>query len=569
MDKVINKITFLEKLSNEDKFLVIYRFITLAGTSVFYIIGYVNHTIFNKLFVILCISISSIILSYLYVKTKDSITKIKVLVLIETIGNCFILIPSGGFDSPFVWYSLNTFLIASLKLNGVYWIANLIIYISTSSTFVYTIIDKDTTVFLDFVKEESNLVLSFILITVALRFLSIFIKMLQSESYKLSNANKQLIDVNEKIKDSIDYIMSLYQTVHTFTNQRNKENLIRTIMYYSKFITKSDTIFFYNISYDQKELLLSDDNDNLKTQLVDNISSGLDNIYFSKKPQPIFIENKTFIIMSVKSTYSFYGVLGIEVIPNENMNIIYEETLKQIKFLADLSSIVLERFYLEEVNERLLKTEEQNRIANEIHDSILQRLFAMSTNMFISMKDIDKVSTDKISKDFQNYRSVVNSVMKDLRNTIYGWSWNKKGNNSFIEDIKEYIDEIKKLNDININFDIEGNHELLLANQKKSIYRIICETISNAVRHGKAKNINIEINSKQNFSYITVQDDGIGFDINAILKCKNIGLGLRNIHNLTYSLNGEIKIKSTLSKGTFIEIIIPCNTKVLKREEAV
>lgn len=69
---------------------------------------------------------------------------------------------------------------------------------------------------------------------------------------------------------------------------------------------------------------------------------------------------------------------------------------------------------------------------------------------------------------------------------------------------------------------------------------------------------------KSNNKVLKIVDDGKGFDLKIISKDKENGLGLRNIQNLTYSLNGEIHIHSEIGKGTSLEVKIP---KIIQRIE--
>jgi len=111
------------------KLIYLYRFISLLCTSFFYITGVTTHSVERKFFIIICITMSSIILSNLYLKNKGLQKHIILLVFIETVGNIIILIPSGGIRSPYVWNCLNTILIASVELKRYYCWVNLGIYL--------------------------------------------------------------------------------------------------------------------------------------------------------------------------------------------------------------------------------------------------------------------------------------------------------------------------------------------------------------------------------------------------------------------------------------------------------
>lgn len=164
-------------------------------------------------------------------------------------------------------------------------------------------------------------------------------------------------------------------------------------------------------------------------------------------------------------------------------------------------------------------------------------------------------------------RNTIAAVMKELREKIYGLSWKKSGSNSFITDIKNYIEETRRLNNVIIPFSITGDDELLSCECKKALYRAICEGISNAVRHGKASNIEVSLNIESDQIILSINDDGIGFDLNEVLVSKTRGLGIQNLYQIGESFGGNTMIDSNVGKGTKIRITIP--NKELGNEEGV
>jgi signal transduction histidine kinase len=256
-------------------------------------------------------------------------------------------------------------------------------------------------------------------------------------------------------------------------------------------------------------------------------------------------------------------------VTNEKEGFVYKNNIHQIQFLSELISIALERIDLEELNDRLIISEEQNRIANEIHDSVLQRLFSMSCGVFSLIKKIPSYSTTETIEELNQFREMTDTVMKELRDKIYGLSWKKAGQSSFITDVKKYIEDIKKFSNVNIPFTIIGSIELLSCNQKRALYRIICEGIGNAVRHGKAKNIEVNLHINPEFVSLSIMDDGIGFDVSLVDANKAKGLGIQNMNQLVQSLQGDIEIDSAPGSGTSIKLAIPNNTMVLRGGESI
>jgi signal transduction histidine kinase len=548
--ELLNKLKlFLTNKTYETKILLAYRYSSLLITSLFYLTIHQEHEPLRKAIIIGCLMISSIILSYLYPAYEKSPKNIMTLIAIETIGNLMLLAPSGGIKSPFVWYTINTLLISSVFLDNKYYWLNIITYILGFILLNNAAIKNLSTT--QFIIDESNLVLSYIMIVAAIQAWASVIKKIKEESKRLEEANNTILKY-------IDHTKELYKSVNILANQGNIEGIISISFEHIKGITKTDTVFLYNIVNET----MSINNSLLSESMEENIIMNLNEIIESDVPLEICFSGLRFLVAPVSSNYETYGVLGFEI-RKENTD--YESNIYQLQFLTELISTAFERLKLEEVNHRLLITEEQNRIANDIHDSVLQRLFGMSCGMFSLIRRINDCTLSDIIQELNLFRNVTDTVMKELRNKIYGLSWKKSGYNSFNLEIKKFIDDIKKLNKVNIPFSIIGNTENLSTSMKKALYRIICECIGNSVRHGKAGNIDVVLNISNIRTYLKIRDDGIGFDSKNYTSNEK-GLGIKNLYQLTESLQGEILIESNLNKGTVIEIKIP---NYLKKGEAV
>ena len=90
------------------------------------------------------------------------------------------------------------------------------------------------------------------------------------------------------------------------------------------------------------------------------------------------------------------------------------------------------------------------------------------------------------------------------------------------------------------------------------IYRIIQEQLHNIFKHAGAKNVNIAFAAIKGSIYITVEDDGKGYDV----KQKRKGLGISNITHRVEAFNGKVKIQSKAGEGYKTEVIIPCASYV-------
>lgn len=570
LNKILDRISQVKILKEDMKIIYLYRYFSLIITSLFYLIGGYHSSIQYKLIVVSCLSISSVILNHLYIKNHHMKNIVKMLILIEIIGNTILLIPTGGLNSPYIWYSLNTVLISIYFLNIYYCYFNLLIYLIVSSSISFMIFDKGKKSVVEVLIQNSNILLSFILIVEAAQLLLTLTKKLKKESTELNFVNNKLMLSNERIKKSMEQIMSLYQAVHCLINQNDKNKLINIIVYYTKEITKAKLTFLCMKSNEEQWRVEINGEccGNFKYGLVKELEDQWGSIKNTNNIIHIYINNKRYMGISVKYLNKEWGILGIEMNDDEE-EVFYKENIDQLRFLSELSAIVFERLELEETNEHLLITEEQNRIANEIHDSVSQRLFSISCGIYTLKNKLNNMSPEELKDELGIINDSTNKVMKELRATIYGLSSRKRGINVFQTEIRNYVDEVSKLNGVDVSFNMRGNQELMCCNLKKALYRVICEGIGNALNHGKCSHIQITININDKYTELEIIDNGIGFNLKNKMDNKDMGLGIRNMFNLVYSLNGKININSELEKGTTITILLPNHIEIDKEQGEV
>ena len=307
---MINRV--LEKINNNTEYsriLFIYRYSSFIVTSVFFMLNNSDLTAGKNGFIVCCIGLSAVIINYLYTSNLDRKNIVLFLLFIETVFNVIILIPSGGIESPYIWYSLNTILISSITQKRIICWLNLFIYLFGSTGVFYALL-KPYEPFVMVLQKESNLLLSLILITAALNILTFYYKQTMKKNKVLEEANKNLVLANNKIKESMDYIMELYQAVHLLTTQQDKENLIGLIIEYTKKITKLNEVFFIrNDDSDGNEAgsdkLRQDKQSGIRTKLLESLDkAGLQDI-----PEQLKIDDKILVIAPVKCHCRLYGII--------------------------------------------------------------------------------------------------------------------------------------------------------------------------------------------------------------------------------------------------------------------
>ncbi|WP_273226047.1 sensor histidine kinase [Geosporobacter ferrireducens] len=206
------------------------------------------------------------------------------------------------------------------------------------------------------------------------------------------------------------------------------------------------------------------------------------------------------------------------------------------------------------LNEQQAASRERRRLGHELHDVVLQDLFAVGLQLE-SMLDDD---------NFNSQRAHIQSMKNSLNNTILkirDFLGKVSSRKMEIEDLKYKIHELVhnygKTGNVGIELlyqipDITLGH--LSSEKLIQIYYIIQEAINNAIKHADATHIAVTINTTLKCVVATVKDNGKGFDKNKMSHTD--GYGLFSMRERAKTINGMLEIESN-QKGTMIVLSIP------------
>lgn len=195
---------------------------------------------------------------------------------------------------------------------------------------------------------------------------------------------------------------------------------------------------------------------------------------------------------------------------------------------------------------------ERRRLAQELHDGIGQAISTIGLNLNALEPELENynlrfkaIYTDikiKLDNTFDEIRAISKNLSPKILED-YGLA-------KALEFLGETIDKSTK---VELNLSLHGDLKNLDNKISLSIYRIVQELISNAIRHAKPKNINLYVTRSSHNILVIVEDDGIGFDPEKL----TTGLGISNLKSRLELLKGQFNIDSSTQGGTSISINIP------------
>lgn len=213
------------------------------------------------------------------------------------------------------------------------------------------------------------------------------------------------------------------------------------------------------------------------------------------------------------------------------------------------------------MDNKMMVIAERNRIANEIHDNVTQRLFGIVYALYSLQGTNSEMTTEQLNGELQLLSQSVSTTLKELRATIYNLSSLKNGELLFVR-LQTYLDEYARLCSIRIERQMMGDESSIPYEVKQALYRIMCEACGNAVRHGRCSVIGIQLSITDEGITLNIQDNGIGIDLQK--SSQQNGIGLVNMRNLIDDFAGSFSIAGAPGIGTEIQIEIS-TTKITRK----
>ena len=214
---------------------------------------------------------------------------------------------------------------------------------------------------------------------------------------------------------------------------------------------------------------------------------------------------------------------------------------EQIKSLQQENTIsILKGMVQGEENER-------RRLAGELHDGIGGILSAAMMRLMTIKHDHEAITTVPA---YHEALDMLNQMGDEIRKTAHNLMPEVLLKQPLEDAIRGHCNHLQEGNALQIDLQVIGSFDKITQSAKLNIYRIVQELLKNIAQHAGANHVLVQLLMNEQLLTITVEDNGYGFDTNAIRK----GIGLHNLQTRIDSMQGHFTIQSEPNKGTSIYI---------------
>lgn len=223
-----------------------------------------------------------------------------------------------------------------------------------------------------------------------------------------------------------------------------------------------------------------------------------------------------------------------------------------IEMLAANAAIAIQNARLYAQIEQLAVVSERNRIGMDLHDGVIQSIYAVGLTLESMRLTLDEESETQSLLDTAIWG--LNGAIQDIRNFIMDLR-PRRFKGDLREGIQQLVREFQANTLVPVQLHITARTESLKGLAARTFFLTTQEALANVARHARAKSVGVSLVEHAGQVILTVGDDGRGFDPDA--RSLRVGHGLANMEARARELHGSFQLRSAPRQGTTIRLSLP------------
>jgi signal transduction histidine kinase len=199
---------------------------------------------------------------------------------------------------------------------------------------------------------------------------------------------------------------------------------------------------------------------------------------------------------------------------------------------------------------RLEVLEDRERIAKELHDGVIQSLFAVGMGLqgtAAMSRDVD------LSRRIEGAVEEVDRAIRDLRNYIFGLRPGILADRELDKALRELAAEFAERTSVVTVVNVDESVAAELASSAADVIQLTREALSNVGRHAQASTCSVSLFRRDDVTELVIDDDGVGF----VTDSPHEGMGMANLRGRVERMGGSFTIESVRGEGTTVRVRLP------------
>lgn len=276
------------------------------------------------------------------------------------------------------------------------------------------------------------------------------------------------------------------------------------------------------------------------TIMVDHISEHPDSVGFPPHHPPM----DSFLGVPVRVGGTVFGNLYLTDKPGGFSS----DDAHMIEAVAAVAGSAVSNSRLQARLRQLALVDERERIARDVHDSVIQNLFAIG----LTLQGLALRVGTGFEGTLNELVDRIDGAIDELRRLIFGLR--QQPTPGVAPSLQRMLDELGR--PASVELEVRPDIGFIDAERMTDLVAMIREATANALRHSGASRIAISLETVDRHLVATVSDNGSGFDHDPSDQ-SGPGMGLGNLRARALRLSGHVAISTEHGRGTVIEIVIP------------
>jgi len=249
--------------------------------------------------------------------------------------------------------------------------------------------------------------------------------------------------------------------------------------------------------------------------------------------------------LSLSARHSDGSVFPVEI---SLAPVVIAGTRRVIATVRDITANRLAADELEAARQRVMLAEDHERIARDLHDTVIQRLFASGLSLQSVLTVVPDIAREKIERILDDQ----DDAIRELRTAIFGLSSKRSAGRTIRVVVNQLVDDASRVLGFRPTLHFNGVLDSIDQEVTAEAAAIVRESLSNVARHAKANRVEVSLSHIGDRLAVVVSDDGEG-----IPSSHRLGSGLLNMHDRAARLHGNCTVTSGDGNGTTIRWQVP------------
>jgi ligand-binding sensor domain-containing protein/signal transduction histidine kinase len=223
------------------------------------------------------------------------------------------------------------------------------------------------------------------------------------------------------------------------------------------------------------------------------------------------------------------------------------------------------RLRLRQVHDRFEAVlEERNRIAREMHDTVIQGCTSASA-LLEALVSLDPKGSGALRDLLDTARNQVRATVDEARRAVWNLRQRETPSPEISHLLQQMTQQVSHASRVPVRFKSSGSPIPLDRTVEYVVLMVAREAVSNAVHHAQPHEVQINVKFEADNVQMQVQDDGRGFDVAEILAMQDAHFGIIGMRERVEHVGGSFQISSSLGKGTQLFMEVPARLPAVRR----